>query len=90
MGAWQRLEKIRQAIDVERPIWRELKDDWPSFGVQQVYTTEEPVKSHLWVLQFLHVRDKAAALDGESEISRAPWRARFPPHSPWATGRRCY
>lgn len=59
------MEEGSQPINVEFPVWRQLKQDGTQFRVEHSDRVKEPAKTLLSVVELFHVSEEAATLDGE-------------------------
>src|SRR5215208_412664 len=59
----QRIEKLSQALQVDRPAARELKQDRSQLFTQTARVTQQPLERLLRLLELFHVGQIAAGLD---------------------------
>src|SRR5215210_3466724 len=70
-AARQSRQKVFEALKVHWPAWRQLVQHRREMRSEVFHTIEETRDRFLWVLQLLHMGEKATGLDC---IQKPPWR----------------
>src|SRR5262245_8416109 len=75
-AVWKLLQELLQALTVELPTRRKLIQNRTKMISKRGHPTEQSLQRLIRILQFFHVREKAAGLHAVKESARRAFRPR--------------